>query len=117
MYCMLLGTNVIKLAGIDAIRYRLLLGTELCKVGRHRCFHQSHAPGNRRAGRNAEVGQTGGADPSNSNSNSSSNNNSKNSSSSRSSSRNSSNRSSNKHNIIIIIIVRFAVVVVVVVAV
>ena len=40
--------------------YRMLLGTERYQVGSHRCFHLSHAPGNRRAERNAEMGQTGG---------------------------------------------------------
>ena len=39
--------------------YRVLLGTERYKVGRHRCFHLSHAPDNRRAGMNAEWGKPG----------------------------------------------------------
>ena len=35
--------NVVKLAGMDGFRYRMLLGTERCKVGKHVCFHASHA--------------------------------------------------------------------------
>ena len=41
---MLLGAepNVIKLAGMGALKNRVLLGTERNSVGRHGCFQSSH---------------------------------------------------------------------------